>query len=183
VKKNGPWTILESAVKYRGKFILVEEAQVIQPDGEPGEYATVTMKPGVCILPVDDEGNVYLTTQFRYAVGRDSIEVCAGSVDEGEEPRAAAEREAREELGIEAEEWIDLGSFDLDTSVIHCPVSLFAARGLSFGETEQEGTETIRPLKLPLDEAVRKVMDSEITHGPSCVLILKAARALEAQAG
>ena len=29
-------------------------------------------------------------------------------------------------------------------------------------------------LKVPFDEAVRLVMDGTITHGPSCVLILKA---------
>ena len=38
-----------------------------------------------------------------------------------------------------------------------------------------EGTELIRQVKLTLSEAVHRVMQSEITHGPSMTLILKAA--------
>ena len=35
--------------------------------------------------------------------------------------------------------------------------------------------ETVR---VPFEEAVRLVMDGTITHGPSCVLILKAVRVM-----
>jgi 8-oxo-dGTP pyrophosphatase MutT (NUDIX family) len=105
------------------------------------------------------------------------MEVVCGSVEEDEPNLEAAQREAQEELGIKAEEWIELGVFDLDTSIIHCPVYLFLAKQLTFVEAEQEGTETIETLRLPLDEAVQMVMDNKITHAPSCVLILKAHKA------
>jgi ADP-ribose pyrophosphatase len=49
------------------------------------------------------------------------------------------------------------------------------ARKLTFGDHAPEGTEQIRCLKMPLTEAIHKIMASEITHGPSCVLILKTA--------
>jgi 8-oxo-dGTP pyrophosphatase MutT (NUDIX family) len=172
-RKNGPWTIQDSSPKYRNPFIEVVEDRVTRPDGQPGRYATVAMKPGVAILPVDDAGAAYLTRQFRYAIGRESIEVACGGVDEGEGPREAARREAREELGIEASDWLDLGRIDLDTSIVRCPVHLFLARGLSFTEARREGTETMEVLKVPFAEAVRMVADGTITHGPSCVLILK----------
>jgi 8-oxo-dGTP pyrophosphatase MutT (NUDIX family) len=173
-RKHGPWTINETVRKYRNDFIEVNEDEVIQPDGKPGQYATVMMKAGVNVLAIDEEGNAYLTSQFRYAVGRESIEVVSGAIDEGEEEKDAARRELREEVGIDAGELISLGQHDLDTSIVHCPASLFLARGLKFIETEQEGTESIRLEKMKLDEAVRKVMRSEITHMPTCVLILKA---------
>ncbi len=87
--------------------------------------------------------------------------------------------EAREELGIEAEEWLDLGMVDLDTSIVRCPVRLFLARRLTFTETEREGSETIKSVKLPLERAAQMVMESAITHGPSCAVILKARYILE----
>jgi ADP-ribose pyrophosphatase len=80
-----------------------------------------------------------------------------------------------EEEGITAGELIALGQMQLDTSIIKAPVSLYLARSLTFGEPQREGTETIKTVKLKFDEAVRQVLNSEIAHGPSCVLILKAA--------
>src|SRR5215203_3266612 len=107
-KKNGPWTIKRTRRVYKNEFIEVFEDAVVQPDGKDGEYATVRMKAGVCTLAIDDEDNVYLTRQFRYALGAESLEVIAGGMDEGE-PLENARREAREEMGIEAGEWIEMG--------------------------------------------------------------------------
>jgi hypothetical protein len=68
-KKYGPWTIQETSQKYENSFINVREDQVLQPDGQPGMYATVTMKPGVAILPIDSDRVVYLNS---------SISLCSG---------------------------------------------------------------------------------------------------------
>ncbi len=177
-QKHGPWTIQETSQKYQNSFINVCEDQVLQPDGQPGTYATVTMKPGVAILPIDTNGVVYLTRQFRYAIGKESIEVICGAVEEDEPPLEAAQREIQEELGIKAEEWIDLGIVNLDTSIVHCPVHLFLARQLTFTQTNQEGTETIETLQIAFNAAVQMVRDNAIAHAPSCVLLLKASNAL-----
>lgn len=177
-QQHGPWTIQETSQKYRNSFIDVSEDQVVQPNGQSGMYATVKMKPGVAILPLDNNGFVYLIQQFRYALGKESIEVTCGAIDEGEAPLEAAKREVREESGIIADEWIDLGVLDLDTSIVDCPVHLFLAKRLSFTKTNRAGTETIKPIKVSLTVASQMVMDSRITHCPSCVLILKAINAL-----
>ena len=179
-RRHGPWTIQSTTPKYENAFITVTEDQVIQPDGQPGIYGTVRMKPGVAVLPIDERGMARLTRQFRYALGRESIEVVAGALDESEPALEAARREVREELGVDAGEWIDLGVMDIDTSIVHCPVHLFVARQLSFAEPEREGTETMSTLRVPFEEAVQMVMASTITHSPSCVLILKARELLQA---
>jgi len=179
-QKHGPWTIQETSCKYEDSFINVRKDQVLRPDGQTGSYATVTMKPGVAVLPIDSNGIVYLTQQFRYALGKESIEVVSGGLEEQELPLESAKRELQEELGIEADEWTNLGSFDLDTSIINCPVHLFLAKHLNFIETDQEGTETIETVKVSLNAAIQMVMESAITHSPSCVLILKAQNAMQA---
>lgn len=172
-KKRGPWTIEETTEIYQNSFIKVVEDKVIRPDGKPGAYSTVTMKAGVAILPIDKFGTLYLTRQFRYALGQESIEVVCGAIEENEPPLTAAKRELEEELGIKADEWIELGAFDLDTSIVHCPVYIFLAKQLKFTSTHREGTETIETVKIPFDTALQMVMDGKITHSPSCVTILK----------
>jgi ADP-ribose pyrophosphatase len=173
-KKHGPWTIKETRRKYSHEMVEVYEDQVIKPTGDHGTYAIIKVKPGVCVLALDTEGQVYLAEEFRYAKGRVSIEAVSGAVESGEQPVQAAQRELREELGIEADEWTEMGSVDPITSIMDSPSSLFLARGLKFNEKKQEGSERIKIVRVSLDEAVRMVIDGEITHGTSCVLILRA---------
>jgi ADP-ribose pyrophosphatase len=175
MREHGPWRIRSTRQVHRDPWITLTMDDVIRPDGNPGTFSVVQVKPGVSVLALDEEGFVYLTEEFRYAVGCRSVEVVSGGIDPGEDPLAAARRELKEELGIEAAEWDDLGAVDPFTSMVLSPARLFLARGLSFGEHDREGTELIKCLKMPLAEAVQAVLDSRITHGPSCVLILKAA--------
>ncbi|MBD0369746.1 MAG: NUDIX hydrolase [Pyrinomonadaceae bacterium] len=175
MRENGPWKIKSTTAKYKSELIELYEDEVIKPNGEHGTYSTVRVKAGVSVLPLDEEGFVYLARDFRYAARRECIETVAGAIDEGESRIEAARRELKEELGIEATEFIELGQVDPMTSLVDSPSYLFLARGrLKFKEKELEGGENIRTLKVKLAEAVRMVMQSEITHGASCVLILRA---------
>ncbi len=178
-RKNGPWTIKETIPKYKNPWIEVKEDQVIRPDGKPGIFGIVNMKSGISVLPIDDDGFVYLTDEFHYAIEKDSIEVVSGAIDDNETPIITAKRELEEELGIKANEWTELGVVNPFTTVIKSPAYLFLARKLTFTKSNQEGTENIKLVKVKFKEAVKMVMESKITHSPSCVLILKAKEFLE----
>jgi ADP-ribose pyrophosphatase len=173
-RKNGSWTIKNTRKIFENDFFKVFEDDVTGPDGKDSKYATIDLKPGVAVLPIDDDGFLHLTRQFRYALGRTNIECIAGTVED-EDALAAAKREAKEELGIEAEEWTPVGRVESITAITNSHADLFIARGLTFAEPETEGSEELEPLKLKLDEALEKVMSGEITHSESCALILKAA--------
>jgi len=172
--KHGPWIIKNSTSKYKNPWIEVREDQVVQPDGKDGIFGLVDMKDGVSVLALDDKGYVYLTDEFHYAIGKNSIETVSGAIDKGETPIQSAKRELLEELGIIADVWIDLGRVDPFTNAIKSSAQLFLAKKLRFTKTNQEGTERIKGVKIKFDEAVEKVIKSEIYHSPSCVLILKA---------
>ena len=175
-KQNGPWQIGGSKEVYKNPWIRVREDQVIRPDGKDGIFGVVEMVPGVSVLPIDDQGFVYLTEEFHYAVEQNSIEVVSGGIDQGEEPIGAAKRELKEETGIKAKEWIDLGLVNPFTTVVKSPAQLYLAKDLSFSDANPEGTEKIKILRVKFEEVVQMVMDSKITHGPSVSLILKADR-------
>ncbi len=173
-RPNGPWTIHTTTIIHRDTFIELSQDEVTRPDGRRGNYAVVKMKPGAAVLPIDAERNVYLVKQFRYALGRESLEVVSGGIDGGETPAEAARREALEEAGVEAATVVPLGTIEMDTSIILNPVHQFLAEDIMPGTPKRESTEIMETIRMPLEEAVRKVMNGEIFHGPSCVLILKA---------
>lgn len=170
----GDWKIKSTTKIFQNDFFRVVEDDVIQPDGGPSRYATISFKPGVAILPIDQDGSAYMTLQFRYALRRDNVEVVSGGYEPDEDVLEAARRELREELGIEADEWTPLGRIEAITSITDSHTDLFLARGLSFNKPEREATEKISPVKMTLRQALEKVLSGEITHGETCSLVMKA---------
>lgn len=172
---HGPWTVQERRVVYRDPWIRVVRDEVTRPDGTPGSYCVVHLKPGVSVIAVDDRGDVHLTQEFHYGVGRTTLEAVSGGVDEGESPDLAARRELAEELGIEARTWIDLGVVDPFTANVVSPTRLYLALGLSWIDATPEGTEQIERISMPLQDAIQAVMNGQITHAPSCLALLRSA--------
>ena len=175
---KGPWRVLGSTIKYKNPWISVREDKVVRPDGKPGIYGVVTMLAGVSVLALDENNNVYLTKEYHYGVERDTLEVISGGIDKNETKLAAAQRELKEEAGIEASRWTDLGVLDPFTAVVSSPQYLYLAEGLTQGSQAMEGTEKIEIIKMSLKEAIQQVMESKITHGGSVAVILKAAHTL-----
>jgi ADP-ribose pyrophosphatase len=151
----------------------VRRDEVVRPDGEPGTHCVVQMKPGVSVIALDQDGFVYLTEEFHYAIGRDGIEAVSGGREPGEDPRLTAARELKEELGIRADRWTAVGMVDPFTTIIHSPTALFLAEDLTFGAVSHEGTERIKTIRVRLEEAVEWVFRGVITHAPTAVLLLQ----------
>lgn len=174
MRKHGPWTIKRTRSVYESELVGLTEDEVIKPNGEEGKYATVRLTDGAGVLALDEEGFVYLVREFRYALGREDVEIVGGAIDEGEEPLAAARRELREELGIEARMWTELGRVAHTTSLVKSFSTLFLARGLTFVEKDEDSGEVLETVKLPFAEAVEKALGGEFVHATTCVLILRA---------
>jgi ADP-ribose pyrophosphatase len=173
MKSHGPWKIVGSNEIYRDPWIELQRDDVIRPDGMEGTHCVLHMKPGVCVVALDDQDFVYLTDEFHYGIGRDSIEGVSGGIEPGETALGTAQRELEEELGLKAEDWTDLGSVDPFTTIVVSPTRLYLAEGLSEVDCCPEGTEVIRRVKISLSEALSRVMDSRISHGPTTTLLLK----------
>ncbi|EKD56053.1 MAG: NUDIX hydrolase [uncultured bacterium] len=179
MKNNGPWKIKSSKEIYQNPWINVREDQVVRPDRKDGIFGVVEMKPGISVIATNNYNNLYLNKEFHYISGKYSIEAVNGAIDNNETPLEAAKRELKEEHGIIAKDWINLGFVDPYTEIIKSRSYLFLARNISFVKHEQEGTETIKRIKVKFNEAVKMVLESKITHSPSCVLILKTKEYLE----
>lgn len=177
----GPWNIKTTETVYVDPFVEVQLDQVVRPDRQDGQHVVVLIKPGVCVLPIDKEKNVFLTNEFHYAIGRDSLEGVSGGIemDIDATPLETAQRELAEELGLAAEKWHHLTTVDPFTTPMASPTELYVATGLSEVPRAPEGTELIEKVKLPLNVAKQKVISGEITHAPTCVLLLLAADQLD----
>lgn len=167
-----PWQTLASRLVYENAWIRVREDQVIQPDGTPGIYGVVEFHPCVGVLPIDDDGNVHLVGQYRYALHQYSWELPEGGCHPGEEPQAAAERELMEELGLKAGTLELLGTSHLSNSVSDETAYYYLATNLVQHEAAPDGTEQLQHRIVTFDEALQMVLRSEITDSLSKIAIL-----------
>lgn len=178
MEKN-PWKTLTQEVKYENPWIKVEEHQVLNPSGGEGIYGTVHFKnKAIGIVPVDAEGNTWLVGQYRYPLDEYSWEIPEGGCPEGEDILEGARRELKEETGLSANSWENIMRIHTSNSVTSEEGFVFLARELTQGETAFEETEDLKIKKLPLQEAVKLVMDGEITDSISVAALLKVSKLL-----
>lgn len=171
------WNTLTDEVVYENSWIKVHHRDVINPAGKPGIYGLVSFQnKAVCIIPLDEENNIYLVGQFRYTIDEYSWEIPEGGGPLDEDPLIAAKRELKEETGLVAEKWSQIGRIHTSNSATDEEGFLYIAEILSQDAPETEDTEEIEVRKIPLAEAVNMVMRSEITDALSVAGIMMAAR-------
>jgi len=172
-RRTGPYTVLHSRPVYENPWIKVREDKVKRPDGEETAFGVITMKPGVTVLPMDETGEVHLVREFKYGIGEPTIEAVSGAIESGETPEQTGLRELREEVGLTASEWVDMGLVNPFTTIVNSPNHMFLARQLSQKRRRPDAGEHLEIVKMSFPDALQAVLDGTITHAASCVLILK----------
>ena len=94
--------VVDSEVLLRGRVFDVVRATIRFPDGSEAEREIVRHPGAVALIAIDDAGRWLLVRQYRHPAGRQLLEIPAGTLEPGEEPRDTAARELREETGFAA---------------------------------------------------------------------------------
>jgi len=169
---KNPWLTISTNRVYDNPWITVREDRVVRPDGEPGIYGVVHYKNiAVGVLAIEED-HVYLVGQYRYPLKSYSWEIPEGGCPEGEEPLDAAQRELREETGLEAARWRMLGEAHLSNSVADEYAVWYLATDLVPGEVSPEGTERLSVRRVPLREALAMALEGEITDALSLLALM-----------
>ncbi len=172
-------TTLTSKLVYDGGLLKVYYDTVELVNGGTAWREVIRHPGAVVMVPVDDEGNIYLVRQFRYPYGKVVLEVPAGKLERGEEPFPAAQRELEEEIGARAERWTPMGEMLPTPGFCDELQHVYLARGLTFGASHPDEDEFLEPLKLPMEEAVAMAVDGRLEDSKTVAAILRAWHLME----
>lgn len=164
---------------FAGKMLHAYDDTIILPNGKEATREYVKHIGAVAIVPITDAGDVVIERQYRYPVADVVTEIPAGKLDSPDEDRLlAAKRELKEETGITAEKWIDLGEYHPASAYSTEKITLYMAQGLHRGEQKLDEDEFLNIEEIPLTDLVDQVLDGTITDGKTQVALLKAAEKL-----
>jgi ADP-ribose pyrophosphatase len=167
---------LATSTHWQGRTVTVTSERVLLPNGNEVDLDVVHHPGASAVVPLRDDGSVLLVRQYRHTTGGWLLEVPAGKLAPGEDPRDCARRELEEEAGVRAAELVPLGGIWMTPGFCDERIWLFLARGLSAGEQRLETDEALQVEALPLPEAERRALAGEICDAKSVCALLRAAR-------
>ena len=166
----------DSAIVYDGRIFKIKRDTALLEDGSTAVREFVVHYGGVCILPVNDDGTILLVKQYRYPLGKVTLEVPAGKLEKGEDHFEAGKRELLEETGTTAGTFEYLGEIApipaYTTEIIH----MYLAKGLTFSAPDPDDDEFLHVEKFPLAELAQRCMSGQLQDSKTIAGILMAAR-------
>lgn len=177
--KEEKYRIVHTQRKFDGKIIQVLLDEVKMPDGKVHQREVVRHKGAVGIVPITD-GEVVLVRQYRHPTRESLLEIPAGKLSIGEDPKKCALRELEEETGHRAEELVTLAEFYTTPGYSNEYFYLYLAIPLRSGRMSLQGGEELdlEVLKVPLQDALDMISSGEIKDGKTIAGLCLAERHL-----
>ena len=160
---------------FKGRIMEVQLHDIILQNGDKDIREIIIPNGGASVLPIDEEGNVYLVRQFRYPISGEALEIPAGKLNTGESHIDCAKRELKEETGLEAESVELLAQAYLNPAYIKEKAHIFIATKLKKGRQNLDEDEFLDVVKMPFKEAYKMVEEGRLPDAKTQLAILKAA--------
>ena len=165
---------IETKRIYEGRIINLRVDTVRMPSGNTATREIVEHSHAVCIVPVDEDGNVVLVRQYRKPAEEALLEVPAGGVEEGEVSEEAVLRELQEEIGYTAGSLQHLSSFWVAPGWATEFMHAYLATDLTPSRLEADEDENIEVVRMPFDDALAMPRTGEIQDGKTIAAMLLA---------
>jgi ADP-ribose pyrophosphatase len=162
------YRILKSDVLYNGKVFNTKVDQIEYDSGNKAIREVAEHPGGAVVVPVTDDGKIVLVTQHRFPVNKVLLELPAGKLSKGEDPKLCATRELEEETGYKSKNIKELGSIYTTPGYSTEQLWIYLAQDLKPGShNREEGEYGMEVFEFTLDEVEQKIFNGEIVDGKS----------------
>jgi len=164
---------LKRQTLYTGRIITVYKDDVKLINNATTTREVVSHPGGVAVVALTPNDEVFLVRQFRYPYQKEILEIPAGKLEKDEEPFLAMKRELQEETGAIANTFTFLGEMYPSPGFSDEVLYLWACRITEMGKMNLDDDEFLEVQKIPLEEALNKVLNNEIKDAKTQVGLLR----------
>ncbi|HHY12506.1 MAG TPA: NUDIX hydrolase [Firmicutes bacterium] len=172
-------TPISKRTVFKGRILSVRVDTVLTRHGRETTREIVERPDTVSVVAIDEKRNILLVRQYRYATGKYTVEIPAGTIDPGETPEQAARRELREETGYDCDNLIPVHLYWPAIGYSTEKMTIFIATGLKPAPLKGD-EDSIELLRLPFSQ-VHDLIDSGkpiFEDAKSTIGVILAARVL-----
>ena len=165
---------IESVRPFDGRIFQVRVDTVELPSGRRTVREVAEHADAVCMIPIDDDGNVLLVRQYRKPTESSLLEAPAGGVEAGEVSEDTVLRELQEEVGHTAAHLRHLASFWVAPGWATERMHAYLATGLTPSKLAADDDENIQVIRVPFADAVAMIHTGEIHDAKTIAALLLA---------
>ncbi len=157
------WKVLSSEYLFKRPWLTARRDTVQLPDERVNpEFYILEYPAWINVIARTPDGMYVMVEQYRHGLGQVGIELCAGVVEEGEEPELAARRELEEETGYTGGEWelgmVLSGNPSVTSNLTYC----FIARGVTKTTAQHLDASEDIAVKLLTEEELLELLREDV---------------------
>jgi len=168
--------VVKSETRYQGRAFKVRVDEVELRPGQVVKLDVIEHTGAVTLLPLDEANNIWFVRQYRHPARQVLLELPAGTLNPGEQPALAANRELQEEIGMRAGRLEELASFYLAPGYSSELMHVFLAQELTASALAPDEDEFLDIEKVPATDVMTLVLDGALHDAKSVATLLLAAR-------
>ncbi|MFC7217470.1 NUDIX hydrolase [Streptomyces polyrhachis] len=166
------WRVHGERTVYDNEWVQVALADVEPPGGERFEHHVVRLRPAAVTMLLDERDRVLMIWRHRFVSDRWGWELPGGLVDAGEEPRQAAVRELREEVGYRASRLRHVTRFQPLVGAVDAWRDVFVGTGPVRVSERWETAEVERMTWIPLSSVMGMVTEGAVWNADTVIALL-----------
>ncbi len=167
-------TKLSGETIFDGRVLHVRRDRIELPNGAESVREYCLHNGAAAVVPLTDDGEVICVRQYRYALGKVTLEIPAGKLDSKDEiPLEAAKRELREETGCTAAKLTYIGGLYTTPALLTEVIHMYLAEGLTEGDCDPDEDEFLELVRIPLDELAEMIIRGEVLDSKTQAAVLK----------
>jgi ADP-ribose pyrophosphatase len=159
---------LSSEPIYNGKVFDIRIDEIRDGDVQYNREIVVH-KGSAVVIPVFEDGTAALVRQYRHAAGTHLLEICAGTLNFGEDPEIGARRELEEEIGVTAGKMEKLCEFWVSPGFLTEKMHLFLATELTETQQNLEDDEILTVERRSLFDLLEMTRNGQIEDAKTII--------------